>query len=88
MQQSSATPKNKDVGRGLWNFFAYSQPYLQYLLVSIVFGTVSPYILPHLFNSFFLAFGMGIANDTRRESYRSFDRVSYIRSTEHSRLHA
>ena len=35
MQQSSATPKNKDVGRGLRKIVACSQPYLA------VFGTVS-----------------------------------------------
>ena len=44
MQQSSATPKNRDVGRGLQNIVACSQSTLQCLLVSTVFGTVSsPY---------------------------------------------
>ena len=28
MQQSSATPKNRDVGRGLWKIVACSRPYL------------------------------------------------------------
>ena len=32
MQQSSATPKNKDVGRGLWKIVACSQPYLAVLI--------------------------------------------------------
>ena len=31
MQQSSATPKNKDVGRGLLKIVACSQPYLAVL---------------------------------------------------------
>ena len=41
MQQSSATPKNHDVGRGLQTIVACSQSSSQRLLVSIVFGTVS-----------------------------------------------
>ena len=41
MQQSSATPQNQDVGRGLWKIVACSQSSSQCLLVSIVFGTVS-----------------------------------------------
>ena len=41
MQQSSATPKNQDVGRGLRKIFSCSQSSLQCLLVSTVFGTVS-----------------------------------------------
>ena len=41
MQQSSATPKNRDVGRGLRKIVACSQSTSQCLLVSTVFGTVS-----------------------------------------------
>ena len=41
MQQSSAIPKNQDVGRGLRKIVACSQSSSQCLLVSIVFGTVS-----------------------------------------------
>ena len=41
MQQSSATPKTKDVGRGLRKIVACSQSSSQCLLVSTVFGTVS-----------------------------------------------
>ena len=37
MQQSSTTPKNRDVGRGLQKIIGWSQS----LLVSTVFGTVS-----------------------------------------------
>ena len=41
MQQSSATPKNRDVGIGLRKIVACSQPSSQCLLVSTVFGMVS-----------------------------------------------
>ena len=41
MQQSSATPKNQDVGRGLQKIVTCSQSSSQCLLVSTVFGTVS-----------------------------------------------
>ena len=41
MQQSSATPKNQDVGIGLRKIFVYSHSSLQCLLVSTVFGMVS-----------------------------------------------
>ena len=41
MQQSSATPKNKDVGIGLRKIVACSHSSSQCLLVSTVFGTVS-----------------------------------------------
>ena len=41
MQQSSATPKNKDVGIGLRKVVACSHSSSQCLLVSTVFGTVS-----------------------------------------------
>ena len=41
MQQSSATPKNKDVGIGLRKIVACSHSSTQCLLVSTVFGTVS-----------------------------------------------
>ena len=41
MQQSSTTPKNQDVGIGLWKIVAYAHSSSQCLLVSTVFGTVS-----------------------------------------------
>ena len=41
MQQSSATPKNQDVGIGLRKIVACSHSSLQCLLVPTVFGTVS-----------------------------------------------
>ena len=41
MQQSSATPKNQDVGIGLWKIVACSHSASQCLLVPTVFGTVS-----------------------------------------------
>ena len=51
MQQSSATPKNQDVGIGLRKIVAYSHSSSQCLLVPTVFGTVSslhPFILVSL----------------------------------------
>ena len=41
MQQSSAIPKNRDVGRGLRKIVACSPSSSQCLLVPTVFGTVS-----------------------------------------------
>ena len=41
MQQSSATPENRDVGRGLRKIVACSPSSSQCLLVPTVFGTVS-----------------------------------------------
>ena len=72
MQQSSATLKNKDVGRGLRKIVACSQPYLAVLsciysfwhgvLVSTVFGTVSSLHLTSFLMIFTLIFSM--AKDT------------------------
>ena len=45
MQQSSTTPKNQDVGRGLRKIVACSQSSSQCFLVSTVFGRCYPYIL-------------------------------------------
>ena len=60
MQQSSATPKNKDVGRGLRKIVACSQPYLAVLscIYSFWHGVIptSYFIFNdflHLFHSFF-----------------------------------
>ena len=56
MQQSSATPKNKDVGRGLQKIVACSQSTSQCLLVSTVLGMVSslhPSSFLHLFHSMY-----------------------------------
>ena len=41
MQQSSTTPKNQDVGIGLWKIVACSHSSSQCLLVPTVFGAVS-----------------------------------------------
>ena len=63
MQQSSATPKNRDVGRGLRKIVARSQS-SQCLLVPTVFGTVSslhPISFLMIFIQFFYA---GLAFDT------------------------
>ena len=46
MQQSSATPKNQDVGRGLWKIVACSQSSSQCLLV---LARSHPYILLHFY---------------------------------------
>ena len=54
MQQSSVTPKNQDVGRGLRKIVTCSQSSSQCLLVSIVFGTVSSLYTSYLiFNDFY-----------------------------------
>ena len=75
MQQSSATPKNRDVGRGLRKIVARSQSTSQCLLVSTVFGTVSSFFI---FNDFYTCFThfsqqcIGIGYDTvgkQRKSY-------------------
>ena len=57
MQQSSATPKNQDVGRGLRKIVACSQSSLQCLLVSIVFGTVSSLHPTSIFTLVLLFYG-------------------------------
>ena len=51
MQQSSATSKNQDVGRGLGKIVACSQSSSQCLLVSIVLARSHPYILHHFYSS-------------------------------------
>ena len=73
MQQSSATPKNRDVGRGLRKIVACSQSTSQCLLVSTVFSTVSS-----LHNDFYTCFThfsqqrIGIGNDTVGKQRRSY----------------
>ena len=62
MQQSSATPKNRDVGIGLQKIITCSQSSSQCLLVSIVFGTVSS-LHP---TSFYTCFTNFLAFDTMR----------------------
>ena len=52
MQQSSATPKNQDVGIGLRKIVACSHSSSQCLLVSAVFGTVSSHTSYFIFNDF------------------------------------
>ena len=56
MQQSPATLKNDDVGRGLPKIVVCSQSSSQCLLVPTVFVTVSS--LLHLFHSFFQTISM------------------------------
>ena len=55
-------PKKQDVGRGLW-LHAFN-PTLQYLLVSIVFGTVSSLHLTSYFYTCLTLFSLGMGNDT------------------------
>ena len=53
MQQSSATPKNRDVGRGLRKIVACSQPYLA--VASCIYSFLArchPYILFHFYTCF------------------------------------
>ena len=57
MQQSSATPKNRDIGRGLRKTVTCSQPYLAVPSVSAVFGTYV--VIPtsyFIFNDFYTCF--------------------------------
>ena len=67
MQQSSATPNNRDVGRGLRKIVACSQSSSQCLLVPTVFGTVSS-LHPTSFLMIFILvlqfFYAGLAFDT------------------------
>ena len=56
MQHSSATPKNKDVGNGLWKIVACSHSSSQCLLVSTVFGTVSSLHPTSFLNDFYTCF--------------------------------
>ena len=71
MQQSSATPKNRDVGRGLWKIVGCSQSTSQCLLV---LARCHPYILLHFYTCFthFSQQCIGIGNNTvgkQRKSY-------------------
>ena len=61
MQQSSATPKNQDVGRGLRKIVACSQSSSQCLLVPTVFGMVSSL---HPIYDFYTCFTIFLAFDT------------------------
>ena len=70
MQQSSATPKNKDVGRGLRKIVAWSQPYLAVLscIYSFWHGVIPTSYF--IFNDFYTCFthffpAIGMANGTR-----------------------
>ena len=47
MQQSSATPKNQDVGRGLRKIVACSQSSSQCLFVSVVFNSCFTHFFSH-----------------------------------------
>ena len=73
MQQSSATPKNRDVGIGLRKIVACSQSSSQ-CLVSIVFGTVSslhPTSFLMIFILVLLLFYAGLAFDTMHRRDRT-----------------
>ena len=78
MQQSSATPKNKDVGIGLRKIVACSHSSSQCLLVSTVFGTVSslhPTSFLMIFILVSLLFYPGLALTVARGE------MPYVRST-------
>ena len=80
MQQSSATPKNRDVGIGLRKIVACSQSSLQCLLVAILFGTVSSLHPTSFFMIFILVlliFYAGLAFDTMRRRDRT---PTYVRT--------
>ena len=83
MQQSSATPKNRDVGRGLRKIVACSQPYLA--VASCIYSFwhgVIPMIFTLIFNDFytcftnFLSTNRGLPSLDYLPGYRS--RVPYI----------
>ena len=59
MQQSSATPKNKDIGRGLRKIVACSQPYLAVLSCIYSFGTVTSLHLTSFLCTCFTHFSHG-----------------------------
>ena len=80
MQQSSTTPKNRDVGIGLRKIVGCSQSSSQCLLVSIVVGTVLSLHPTMSFILFSLIFNAGLAFDTMRAA-RSYTHVrTYVRA--------
>ena len=83
MQQSSATPKNEDVGIGLRKIVACSHSSSQCLLVSTVFGTVSslhPTSFLMIFTLVSLVFLSRLSLDcsARRDAIRSIARYTYV----------
>ena len=81
MQQSSAIPKNQDVGIGLWKIVAYSHSSSQCLLVSTVFGTVSS-LHPTSFLMIFILVSH-LDCSTRRDDITH----TYVRSTHYTYIH-
>ena len=88
MQQSSATPINRDVGRGLRKIVACSQSFSQCLLVSTSFwhGVIPTSYF--IFNDFYTCFThfsqqcIGIGNDTVGKQRRSCMQPLYRRLRE------
>ena len=85
MQQSSATPKNKDVGIGLRKIVACSHSSSQCLLVPTVFGTVSslhPTSFLKIFTLVSLIFLSRLSLDcsAQRDAIRSTARYTYTYS--------
>ena len=80
MQQSSTTPKNRDVGRGLWKIVAYSQSTSQCLL--------HPSSCLMIFTLHFSQQCIGIGNDTvgkQRKSYTQPPEVCYTEEDQRER---
>ena len=80
MQQSSATPKNQDVGIGLRKIVACSHSSSQCLLVSTVFGTVSslhPTSFLMIFILVSLIFCPGLASTVARGEITRATRIAY-----------
>ena len=83
MQQSSATPKNLDVGIGLRKIVACSHSSSQCLLVSTVFGTVSSLHSTSFLMIFILVsliFYPGLALTVTRRPERTYVRTCSTRA--------
>ena len=78
MQQSSATPKNQDVGIGLQKIIACSHSSSQCLLVPTVFGMVSSLHPTSIFILVSLIFYPGVSLDcsTRRDDITTYQYVA------------
>ena len=94
MQQSSATTKNKDVGRALRKIVACSQPYLAVLSLFLAFGTVSSLHLTSDFYTCFTLVSLGMSTPSlHRESTNSliYNNTACVEKEKvfnvHSRIH-
>ena len=82
MQQSSATPKKNDVGRGLREIVACSKSSSQCLLVSTVFGTVSSLHHISIFYTCFTHFSLTVSISTNRGLPSLALRMVFLPSTD------